>query len=245
MRCRFAAIVFVALPVVAFGQSRAPEPGQGLPLPSIGLPLPTIGIPHRPMGLPAVGQPEADRETSPRGPGRYRRPDDRKPRRHPGYLPVLVWPVPVLVSEPQPESRQALRQSPRHDVGWLRVAVESGADTQVFVDGLYRGLIDDVEDGIELEPGPHALDIRALGYEPHTVTVAITAGRATRYRAALTPEPAVATPTPSAEERATAAPRPTPVTFYEIPGCYLGNVPPTQADLPRGCDLGDVRTTAR
>jgi hypothetical protein len=31
-------------------------------------------------------------------------------------------------------------------------------------------------------------------------------------------------------------PPPPPSTFYYIPGCYMGNVPPTEVDLPPGCD---------
>jgi hypothetical protein len=27
------------------------------------------------------------------------------------------------------------------------------------------------------------------------------------------------------------------VTFYLVPGCYMGNVPPEEANLPATCDL--------
>jgi len=31
-------------------------------------------------------------------------------------------------------------------------------------------------------------------------------------------------------------------TFYVISGCYLGNRPPSEASLPRGCDVAKART---
>jgi hypothetical protein len=31
-------------------------------------------------------------------------------------------------------------------------------------------------------------------------------------------------------------PPPPPSTFYYIPGCYMGNVPPDDVELPKGCD---------
>jgi hypothetical protein len=34
----------------------------------------------------------------------------------------------------------------------------------------------------------------------------------------------------------------TPTTFYLIPGCYMGNVPPKDAGLPATCDLSRTQT---
>src|SRR5215467_11883109 len=31
-------------------------------------------------------------------------------------------------------------------------------------------------------------------------------------------------------------------TFYVIPGCYLGNKPPREVTLPRGCDVAKAKT---
>jgi len=31
-------------------------------------------------------------------------------------------------------------------------------------------------------------------------------------------------------------------TFYVIPGCYLGNLPPRDGSVPPGCDLKKART---
>lgn len=35
---------------------------------------------------------------------------------------------------------------------------------------------------------------------------------------------------------------PPPSTYYFIPGCYMGNVPPTQITLPKTCDLSRLIT---
>jgi hypothetical protein len=41
---------------------------------------------------------------------------------------------------------------------------------------------------------------------------------------------------------ADAPPPPPPSTFYYIPGCYMGNVPPSQVTLPANCDPKQVIT---
>ena len=55
-----------------------------------------------------------------------------------------------------------------------------------------------------------------------SVDVRITAGQSVTYRAGLKAlPPAVAVPS---------------TTFYLIPGCYMGNIPPKDAHLPSTCD---------
>lgn len=65
-------------------------------------------------------------------------------------------------------------------------------DAQVFVDGYYAGVVDDF-DGIfqrlELEAGPHRIDVRAPGYEPARFDVQIEPDRTTTYRGDLRPAP--------------------------------------------------------
>lgn len=54
-------------------------------------------------------------------------------------------------------------------------------------------------------------------------------------RAAPAPPPAAAPPPPP--------PAPgVPKTFYVIPGCYAGDKRPDAGALPRGCDIGRLRT---
>ena len=73
-----------------------------------------------------------------------------------------------------------------------------------------------------IDAGLHRIDISATGYEPVAVEMRVTSGQPITYRAALKPIPPPATVPPS--------------TFYLIPGCYMGNVPPKDADLPATCD---------
>ena len=240
MRASLVAILLGASTVVGAAQSVAPEPGQVPPLPPIGLPLPSIGLPHPPMGLPAVARPQLG--GTERGPRGHRRPGHRPHEPQPAYyfVPVLLWPV-IEAPPPAAASRtSAPAHTPTGHTGLLRLDVQPAHDAQVFINGVYQGLLPDVEDGLVLDAGPHALEIRASGFDLHTMTVSVVADRTTRYRATLTPS----APLPSAAERPVPSPK-TPTTFYEIPGCYLGNVPPADVDLPPGCDLSRSRTITR
>jgi hypothetical protein len=63
--------------------------------------------------------------------------------------------------------------------------------------------------------------------------------------APLTEPPALEAPLEAAHVDV-AAPPPPPVpvahkTFYIIPGCYLGDVPPKDASLPSTCDVSKAR----
>lgn len=252
MRCALAAIAFVGLPVLAGAQSRALEPGQVPPLPPIGLPLPTIGIAHPPMGLPRVSTSEVELPVS--GPRGHRRHGHRKLGSQPAYLlPILMWPVPLPTgpSEPGSQASTVQRTAIVSTRGWLRLDMQPRSepglanDVQVFVDGVYQGVFPDVEDGLELDAGPHALEIRAPGYDPHTIPVSIAANRATRYRATLTPIGTPSAPVGGTPVETSPRSPKVPTTFYEIPGCYLGNIPPAEAALPRGCDINRSRTITR
>jgi len=69
-----------------------------------------------------------------------------------------------------------------------------------------------------------------------------------------TVEPALPRPEPPKALAPPAAPPPPrepqrvavahgPDTFYVIPGCYAGNLPPRLERLPKGCDVARMRTT--
>ena len=99
--------------------------------------------------------------------------------------------------------------------------------TQVFVDGYYAGVPGDytaVDGGGVLEAGTHRVDLTAPGYEPANFHVRISANQTVTYRETLNKIPPVAVSSG-------------PTTFYLIPGCYMGNVPPKDAHLPATCDL--------
>ena len=99
------------------------------------------------------------------------------------------------------------------------------ATAQVFVDGYYVGVPEDFSAGRGgglLRAGPHHIDISADRHEPVSVELMLSADHPVTYRAALKgfPPPATVPPT----------------TFYLIPGCYMGNIPPKDARLPPTCD---------
>ena len=74
-----------------------------------------------------------------------------------------------------------------YGIGSVRLKVDP-KESEVFVDGLYRGVVDDF-DGIfqrlKLEAGAHRLEIRALGYEPLVFDILVTPGETTTYRGDL------------------------------------------------------------
>jgi hypothetical protein len=121
--------------------------------------------------------------------------------------------------------------------GALRLDSSPGS-AQVFVDGLYVGLVDDFGlsgRALDLVEGAHRVELRAAGYAAVTVDVRIAANQTTRYRGdlqRLSPPPAVSVPpapAPPAVRRAT----------YVIPNCYAGDRPPAKALRP-GCDLANM-----
>jgi hypothetical protein len=228
----------------------------GLPLPTIGLPLPTIGLPLSPIGLPLppLGLPPRLDEQNNRTPRKRvpeRRPKSRSHSRRPSVVyvvPPYGWggwqlgagaptsDVPGVVVNPAQDSR----------AGALQLDVQPAASFQLYVDNYFVGTSNDVGNTLELEAGPHRVEIRAAGFKPHIFDTRVTAGRTMTYQAEL--EPLVTEQAPAAEpDSAAANPPPTeaarkPTTIYFIPGCYLGNLPPEQLKLPAGCDLSLLQT---
>jgi hypothetical protein len=176
---------------------------------SIGLPLPRIGL------GPAPNAPR--RRYAPFAPYAPYAP----------YLPdAPVWlfyvPQPVGDTAPPPAPVPPPIEPPAP--GRLVLYVEP-ATAQVFADGYYIGVSDDfspAQGGAPIEAGVHRIDISAPGHEPAVVDLRITPGRLVTYRASLKPLPP---PTAAA-----------PTTFYLIPGCYMGNIPPKDVHLPDTCD---------
>jgi hypothetical protein len=74
-----------------------------------------------------------------------------------------------------------------YNIGSLRLKV-SPSHAEVYVDGLYRGVVDDF-DGVfqrlKLEAGAHRLEIRAAGRQPLVFDVLVTPGETTTYRGDL------------------------------------------------------------
>ncbi|MFN8063233.1 MAG: hypothetical protein U0P82_00420 [Vicinamibacterales bacterium] len=199
------------------------------PLPPIGLPLPHIGLP--PSEHP-VDEPHKDAEG-----------DAPKQKRRRGAPPTVVIVAPPVVAVPAQPPPAMSRQTPAvpdaaapalKPVGTLDLQV-SGADRwQLFVDGYYAGTSDELGSGVVLEPGPHAVELRADGYQSHAFKVRVPADRHVVYQHAFVRDPNATPGSP-----ATAPAR--PMTVYIIPGCYAGNVDPARATLPKDCD--PARTT--
>jgi hypothetical protein len=145
-----------------------------------------------------------------------------------GYAPFIFgYPETADV-----ESRRSSR-APAPSTGLLRLAV-TPTSAQVFVDSYYVGTVDDVNTQrvLELEAGPHRLEIRAPQYQTLTVDVRILPLETVTYRGALEPVRVAPPPSPATGP---------PTVMYVIPKCYLGNLPPRQSRLPSGCDIKQVQ----
>jgi hypothetical protein len=137
---------------------------------------------------------------------------------------VDTVPAPVIVEQPTP-ARLILDVHP--------------PNAQVFADGYYIGIPEDFEShdgGAVIEPGPHRIDIVAAGYESVSFDVNLTRGQSATFRRTLAPINPLPQAAPDIAAKATPAPK-QPMTFYLIPGCYMGNVPPREANLPATCDI--------
>jgi hypothetical protein len=246
MRLMTLAMVFMlGLTAVAAAQPAArvpatgsfpPLPHIGLPLPQIGLPLPQIGLPLPPTGIPRVA--------SPRHNLNHPLPLTRR-QHHPAVayvVPAYGWPAydaPIAIGTTASQNASATAFQPQRSVGQLELDLDpTGAQQQLYVDGNYLGTFKDFSGGLELDAGLHIVEIQAPGYEMLHLEVNISASRSIAYRGALTPSAPMAAPEVSG----------TPVTppiIYIIPGCYIGNVPPQDVELPTGCDVNRVVTSQR
>lgn len=238
------ACVLWCVPALAAGQetqssseTSAPMLGPiGLPLPSIGLPLPRIGLPPMPERRTGPERSEAPTVPPRRGP--------RAPRPSVIYVvsPHPWWTPPTHV----PAAHAAVPDTPAAPAtGRLHLEVEPAGLPQLFVDGAYVGTLDDLHHQIDLAPGIRQIELRAAGFETLTLDVHMAAGRDITYRGALEERQAPASAPPS-ESDAPVDVDPVVVitgsrTMYEIPGCYMGNVPPDEVPLPAGCDPARVR----
>jgi hypothetical protein len=220
MRAALIVAVTLAAPTVAYSQAGYVIPGATAPrdpLPRFtiaprGGALAPLGLPLPRIGLgPAPGAPDG-----PRAPNAHYAPFY--------YWPMMVFYVPQPVAAPAPPPEPEPKRVEPPVPGRLVLEVEP-ATAQVFADGYYVGAPDDfsaTRGGRLIEPGVHRLDVSAPGYESAAVDLRVTPGQLVTYRATLKAIPP-AVPVP-------------PSTFYLIPGCYMGNIPPKDAHLPATCD---------
>ena len=139
---------------------------------------------------------------------------------------VFYMPAEATARAPGPTPRPVEPPAP----GRLILDIEP-ADAQVFADGYYVGVPEDfsaTRGGGLLVAGLHRIDLSAPGYESMGVNIRVAPGQRVTYRAALKALPPPVSAPPS--------------TFYLIPGCYMGNIPPKDAHLPAACDQSRVVT---
>ncbi len=77
------------------------------------------------------------------------------------------------------------------EVGSIRLKVKP-ADAQVYVDGYYVGVIDSYDGAFQrlnIEEGPHKVEVRAEGYEPVQFDVMVTPGETITYKGELIRRP--------------------------------------------------------
>ena len=163
-------------------------------------------------------------------PFRTRRPS---PYGYGAYAPFGYGYPETGYGSPDVESRRSSR-APAPSTGLLRLAV-TPSSAQVFVDSYYVGTVEDInaQQVIELDAGPHRLELRAPQYQTVSVDVRILALETVTYRGALEPTRAQAAPPVAGPS--------IPTVMYVIPNCYMGNLPPRQNRLPSGCDVKQVQ----
>jgi hypothetical protein len=219
-------------------------PPIGVPLPSITAPLAPIGSPLSPFGFPTGLDAPFGMDHRPIKPSE---PHSRfRSKQHFRSQASFVYVVPThgwfeYLPAPAPPPGTASYVSPEPvteepAAGTLRLELTgAGGGSQVYVEGYFVGTLDDVNGELRLPPGPHRIEVRASGQEPLIFEAIIVADRSITYRATLPP----VLDTPPSKAAAT------PSTFYFIPGCYIGNVPPQEVKLPANCDLSRLVTRTR
>jgi hypothetical protein len=246
------ALALLIVPGLARSQSLPPlsaSPGSiGLPLSPIGLPLAPIGLPLPTIGLQPPSQPPLNNNERPQ----WRHNDRRGPRGKGGFFvpPAIVYfgsTAPWIYEPPAPAPSYASPPPPAAPVsppviGRLRLEVEPADILQVFVDGEFVGTLQEVGAELDLEPGSRRIEVRAPGYESLVFDARIVGLRTITYRGALQPQAAPPPPPPGALTPADKAAPPRRQTFYLIPGCYMGNIPPQEIKLPANCDLSRLIT---
>jgi hypothetical protein len=123
--------------------------------------------------------------------------------------------------------------------GFLRLRV-SPRSANVFVDGAFAGTVDDFGGVSErmLPAGTHRIELRAPGFEPVDFDARVPANDTLIFRREMRPiddRPAAHTPA------ASPAPAPPHKTMYVLPGCYAGDTPPVESQLPARCNIADLR----
>lgn len=258
-------IFLLTLPalVSARQEAKRPPPPTAKPLPAqpgsigpIGLPLTSIGLPLSPLGIQAVPSAADQQRRNAQAPTpdpyapHYGQAD--RPMHRPYYGYAYVLPTYYGAGYSTPGTMPPAPVAPVVPSGTVRIDVQPEDIAQIYVDGQYVGTPRDLDGRLALEPGTRRLAIRAPGYETINVDVKVVADRTITYRGSLSRiaterELAPRSPPPSSTTPSVDAPAPPTApagsrTMYFVPGCYMGNVPPSELKLPKGCDLSKMQT---
>jgi hypothetical protein len=214
------------------GGRRTPPPQMPAPPPRPTVAPPPVVYPFAPLMTPPAGG-----LTQPAGSLTPQIHDSYRPgRRNRLFFPNGSGYAPFGFGYADPTAPAGDRPQfapPAPTTGLLRLLV-TPSSAQVFVDSYYVGTVDDLDAQrvLQLEAGPHRIEIRAPQYQTLTVDIRVLPLETVTYRGALEPvRPQAAPPSPAGP----------PTVMYVIPRCYLGNLPPRQSRLPSGCDAKDVQ----
>jgi hypothetical protein len=104
-----------------------------------------------------------------------------------GYAPYsygsYAYPAPAYPAPPA----GYLSAIPGRPYGGVRIE-DAPRDAQVFADGYYMGIVDDFDGAFQhmnLEAGPHRIEVRLPGYEPIVFDVNVVPGETVTYHADL------------------------------------------------------------
>ena len=168
----------------------------------------------------------------------HRRWHRRQLRDSPYALLPFAYSVAPVYARP-PRDRSGFDRDGAGAPGFLRLDVQPRT-AHVYVDGFFVGSVEDMTGALRLAPGPHRIELEADGFARVTFDVQAASNDTVRFTSRMErvrtaserEEPAVAIASPSAK------------TLYVVPRCYAGDRPPTEADLPAGCRLADLRVVA-
>ena len=129
--------------------------------------------------------------------------------------------------------RDSRRETEPPAVTWgtLRLEITPASGLEYYVDGVYFGSSSNLGTVLQMNAGPRRIEIRAAGYKPVVFDTRLVAGSETIFRVTMEPV-AQQPPAQASGNRA----------MYIIPGCYMGNAPPTPGELRAGCDIKKLVT---
>jgi hypothetical protein len=107
---------------------------------------------------------------------------------YPGYYGAYGYPYGYPYGYGYP-SEYAVGWPVRGAYGGVRIALQQ-RNAEVYADGYYAGIVDNFDGALQhldLQAGPHHIEVRAQGFQPIAFDVNVEPGRTITYRTALQP----------------------------------------------------------